>query len=564
MRQQERTSPLAGSALPAHLLKARTGAADPEQRLRVTLRLAARGGDQALLDAAMRLGGQMPAARRHLPRPSLAAAFGPSPEAAKAVAAFCDDHSLELQRSALGGLFVTVAGRAQDLGRAFGVELGLYRMGGHLLRAYEGALRLPAELAPHVAAVLGLDEVSRLAAGRRAGMEYTEPPSIPGNLPTTVAFDYYQYPQGVTGKGAIVAFMESDLVVDLAAIQAFFASLGLPPVTIVLERPDAASADGDTPTLNGEAMMDLKLVGAVAPGATLVGYSLAQSYGYSSDPWIDALVAALDNDTDPCNVMSISLGQPESNWSEQTALAVHVLFAIAGLLGVTVCVASGDYGAPGNPDGAYAQNCAFPASSSYCLACGGTELLLQDQGGARVLTGEVVWNEMQAPGEKRATGGGISTLFTVPEYQQGITLPPPFNPGQPAGRGMPDVAGNAASRSGYALSPQGTGDGFGTSAAAPIWAALAALLVERNAGQAIGFLTPLLYAQQGAGAACCTPILNGNNGPPPGLDGQMTPYACYPAGAPWNACCGLGSPLGNGIAAELGLGATAGTAATAS
>lgn len=552
MVQDERASALAGSAVPKHLLARRDADADPQQRLRVTLRLRPACGEDTLLQAAMRIGAQPLAARRHLARAELAEHYGPAPEAMPAVTAFCAQHGLTVEGTALGGLIVTLAGQAGDFAAAFGVTLGRYTMGGLSLRAYDGALTLPAGLAPFVAAVLGLDEVSRLAATRSAAMEYSEPPSIEGNLPTTVAFDYYQYPRGATGAGTVVAFIESDLVVDLDDIQAFFTSLGLPEVSIVLELPQGPPT-GD-PEINGEATMDLKLVGAVAPGATLVGYTQGQSYGYSDDPWIDSLTAALANETYPCSVMSISLGMPESNWPQQTAFTVHFLFAIAALLGVTVCIASGDFGAPGDPDGAYRQNCAFPASSSFCLACGGTELVLEQQGDARILINEVAWNEMEAPGQKRATGGGISTFFAVPDYQQDLILPAPFNPGQGAGRGLPDVASNAAIKSGYGLLPGGLGDYFGTSAAAPMWAGLAALLVELHAGQPVGFLTPLLYRLQLGGTACCTPIVEGNNGPPPGIDGPVMPEACYPTGAPWNACCGLGSPLGGNIAAALGLG----------
>jgi kumamolisin len=309
-------------------------------------------------------------------------------------------------------------------------------------------------------------------------------------------------------------------------------------------------------TINGEAMMDLKLTGSVAPGATLVVYGQNAHYGYSSNRWIDSLVAALDQPDYRCQVMSMSLGAPESSYSPQTALAVDLLFAVASLCGVTVCVSSGDYGAPGRKTGpergTYEQNCAFPASSSFALACGGTELVLDppaEPGEPAVLKGEVVWNEMTAPDQKRATGGGISMLFPVPEYQQALTLPSPINPGQGPGRGVPDVASNVAHVSGYALGPEHKGGAFGTSAAAPIWAALIALLIEGN-GAPIGFLNPILYRLQLSDGTCCTPIVEGDNGPP---GQEPDSKISFSAGAPWNACCGLGSPLGGNIAKALGI-----------
>ncbi|RZN34002.1 S53 family peptidase [Bradyrhizobium sp. Leo121] len=533
------------SGLPKHLLQAREAVADPDQVLRATLRLVPRCGDEALLARASALGRQPIAGRTFLARGALADEVMPAPEALAAVKAFCHEHGFTLSRTALGGLFVTIEGKAGALACAFGVTIGRYRYGDLVLRAYEGVLRLPAALAPYVRAVLGLDDLSRIAAQPNAA-DFIEPPSLKGNLPTTVAFDYYQYPQDLIGRGATVAFIEQNLKVDLAKIQAYYTKLGVGPVTIVLVPewgPPNTPEDPEPSKLNGEAMMDLKLTGAVAPGATLVGYSIVQDYGYSSDPWVDTLIAALENEKHPCDVMSISLGQPESAWSTQTALCVDFLFAIAGLLGVTVCVASGDFGAPGNLNrgGTYKQNCAFPASSPFCLACGGTELVLSQQGDQRILNGEVVWNEMAEIGQKRATGGGISMLFPVPDFQQTLTLPAPFNEGQTSGRGMPDVASNAAANSSYDV-------GYGTSAAAPMWAALMALLVEGNGGMPIGYLNPRLYELQLGGTECCKPITEGDNGPP---DSNIS----FSAGKPWNACCGLGSPLGSSLAAALGIGA---------
>lgn len=525
------------SALPKHLLQMREGDSDPDEVLRVTLRLSPRGGDDALLARTTALGREPIVARKHLSRSALAAEIGPGRDAHDAVDAFCRQHGFTVSRTALGGLFVTIEGQAGDLGRAFGVSLGRYRCRDRSFRGYEDHITLPAGLIPHVRAVLGLDNFSGISA--QNAVAFSEPPSRKGNKPRVVAFDYYAYPQGLTGQGATVAFIEQDLNVDVDEIQTYYQSQGVGPVSIILEQ---GSSIADTPDkLNGEAMMDLELTGAVAPGATLIAYGVDQNYGYSSDNWIDALIAALENDTNPCNVMSISLGSPEKHWPAQEALSVNILFAIAGQIGVTICVASGDFGAPGNVDGGGTekQNCAFPASSPFCLACGGTELVLT-LGDPPLLTSEVVWNEMAKIGDKAATGGGISLYFTVPDFQQALTLPKPLNEGQPPGRGMPDVAANAAQNSIYNC-------GYGTSAAAPMWAALIALMVEKNEGLPIGYLNPRLYELQLGGAHCCKPIMAGNNGPP----GSSI---SFPAGAPWNACCGLGTPLGSNLMTALGIG----------
>jgi kumamolisin len=564
MTQDRAMSVLQESAVPAHLLHTPAGPVDGAQTLRVALQLHPQCGEDALLARAYALGEQALAERNARSPFSLDPDIKPTDQAVAAVRTFCAEQGFTLERNALGGLFVTIAGRAAELGRAFGVDLRAYRHQDRTFRAYAGCITLPAILAAHVRAVHGLDQVSTLLTQPAKNSDaYTEPPTLANNLPTVVAFDYYQYPPQWTGKGATVAFIESDLAIDLSNIQAFYASLPVGPVKIVpvggyapIKPPDGAMQPIG-PALDGEAMMDLKLTGAVAPDATLVVYGKSEHYGYAEPGWIDTLLAALDQPEYPCQVMSISLGAPECNWVPQTAMAVHLLFAIASLYRVTVCVSSGDYGAPGNSD-AYPQNCAFPASSPFCLACGGTELVLEAQPSPQPpkLVDEVVWNEMTAPYQKLATGGGISMMFQVPDFQQGLALPAGFNTDpqtgapQAPGRGVPDVAANASPKSGYGLDPQHTGTWFGTSAAAPMWAGLIALLVEGNGGRPIGYLNPWLYASQvDVGLDCCKPITEGDNGPP---DWPVS----FAAGAPWNACCGLGTPLGINIAKALGLGET--------
>ena len=77
-------------------------------------------------------------------------------------------------------------------------------------------------------------------------------------------------------------------------------------------------------------------------------------------------------------------------------------------------MASGDNGSSdGVDDGA--DHVDFPASSPYCLACGGTNL--HASGGA--ITSETVWNDGANGG---ATGGGVSGFFALPPYQEGLNV----------------------------------------------------------------------------------------------------------------------------------------------
>jgi len=148
-----------------------------------------------------------------------------------------------------------------------------------------------------------------------------------------------------------------------------------------------------------------------------------------------------------------------------------------------------------------------------------------------------VWNELA--NNEGATGGGISDVFPQPTWQSSANVPPSANPSGNKGRGVPDVAGDADPTTGYDTVVDGqSGVIGGTSAVAPLWAGLLAL-VNESLGQPAGFINPLLY-QNAVTDGGVNDITSGNNG-------------AYSAGPGWDACTGLGSPVGIGVAKALGV-----------
>jgi len=146
-----------------------------------------------------------------------------------------------------------------------------------------------------------------------------------------------------------------------------------------------------------------------------------------------------------------------------------------------------------------------------------------------------VWNELA--NNEGATGGGISDVFPLPSWQNGAGVPPSANPNKNVGRGVPDVTGDADPTTGYVTRVDGNPDVIGgTSAVAPLWAGLIALL-NQSMGKPVGFINPLLYQDAGT-ARDLNDITSGNNG-------------AYSAGPGWDACSGLGSPIGTQVAAAL-------------
>jgi kumamolisin len=145
---------------------------------------------------------------------------------------------------------------------------------------------------------------------------------------------------------------------------------------------------------------------------------------------------------------------------------------------------------------------------------------------------EVVWNDHDG----NSTGGGVSALYDVPSWQSGSRVPPSANKGGAPGRGVPDVAGNADPETGWLV-----GDGVanhpfgGTSAVAPLWAALVAQF-NQHLGARAGFLNPLLY---GLDRSVFNDVPTGGNG------------AYRARRGAWDACTGHGTPRGRALLGAL-------------
>jgi subtilase family serine protease len=192
---------------------------------------------------------------------------------------------------------------------------------------------------------------------------------------------------------------------------------------------------------------------------------------------------------------------------------------------VTVLASSGDTGAIS--DDGPPREASLPASNPLVLAVGGTILDAVSPGGA--YRGEMAWN-----GGTDASGGGYSSLFPRPAYQDDVAR-------AGAARGVPDVAANADSATAMAIAYS---DGSfraaaGTSASTPLWAGVIAL-ADQEAGQHLGFVNPAMYAIARGTAyhQAFHDVVTGDNSVlwPTGV------ITGYNAGPGWDPVTGLGSP----------------------
>lgn len=510
---------LAGSERPAAArIQATHGPVDPSRRIEVTTIL--RRQEELT---------QIPALP--MSREELAARHGASTEDLQLATETFTRLGVEILDADPASRRLRLAGTVEQLSQVFGTSLEEVTSSGphgHDVthRHRTGSLRIPAELDGIITAVLGLDDRPQARAQfhaiplAAATTSYT-PPELA---------KIYNFPAGADGTGQSLAIIELGGGFGQADLDTYFGSLGIagPKVTAVGVDGAANQPGQDSTGADGEVLLDIEVIGALAPKAHILVY-----FAPNTDAgFLNAVINASHTTPAPASI-SISWGQSEDAWTAQARTVFDQALADASALGVTVTAAAGDNG---SADGATdaKDHADFPASSPHALACGGTRLDADPALGK--IRSETVWND----GPHSSTGGGYSDTFPTPAWQSGLSpharhhkpAPTPAPGGH--GRGLPDVSAVADPQTGYKVRVDGTDMVIGgTSAVAPLWAALVALLAQ-STNRRFGQIQPLLYSR----TAGFHDITTGNNG-------------TYKAAAGWDPCTGLGSPDGTALLSAI-------------
>jgi kumamolisin len=480
-------------------------------------------------------------------------AYGADPAELNAVAGFAKGAGLDVLETDAAKRSIIVRGTASAISNAFNVQLNEYRYRRGTYRGHDDEVKVPANIADFVEAVVGL--TNRKVAARhfstisaRRTSPAMDPPNTRPLTPAQVAA-LYNFPDG-DGAGQTVGLYEMatyDQAGNLVPagytrsdVAATMTALGNLPLPRLIDVPiDGIENSGVS---DGETGLDITVVGAIAPAATIAVYFA----GAEVQNMIHALQKMIHPSAgDPVpNIVSISYGWgPDDldtpNFSDAEWAQFVQLFEDAAINKISVLVSSGDSGAFSESDTQAQVN--YPGSDVWVTSCGGSTL--------GNVTGssceEWVWNDVgidgRAPG---ATGGGISARFPVPSYQTSASVKVRNGTGK-AGRGVPDIAGNASEASGYlqvfnGSAPEPVG---GTSAVAPLYAGLVAR-INANNGFPAGFLNPLLYSLPASAFRDIT-------GAPGPANNDFRGVKGYPAGPGWDPCTGLGSVNGQALQSAL-------------
>jgi kumamolisin len=551
------------------------GPADPNEVLRIAIKVRPRS---AIPDPAIQ-GAMLPTQR---PAPQSyaqhVATYGADPADIDKVVQFAKDHNLTVVESDAGQRMVVVRGTVKDVCAAFGTSLEMYhsKATGHTYRGRVGELQVPAALAGIVTVATGFDNRRLVKRGGRHGRVKAKPGAGATAIAAARAVDesavvsffppqlarIYNFPTDLDGTGQCIALLEFGGGFDTNDLKTYFQNdlkdFGIAEPSIQAVSADGTQNDPNDPNIppedraDGEVMLDIEVAGAMAPGAKIAVYFSS----FTERGWVEAITKAVHDTTNHPSVISISWGFAEQedaggfSFSQAVMDDIDTTLKEAANLHKTVLLAAGDDGSIDGdfPDGGTVVHVDFPASSPHVLSVGGTTLVTDGDTNNQV-TDEVVWSNgirSDGPGHG-STGGGISEHFPRPAWQAEANVPASASTGF-AGRGVPDVA--AVADGAYTVRFGGRpilGEG-GTSAAAPLWAALIAMINQKLAtipgATPVGYFNPLLYNTLGRSNAF-KDITSGTN------DAHGNLRGAYTAGPGWDACSGWGSPNGKNLLRSL-------------
>jgi subtilase family serine protease len=528
---------------------------------------------------------QSPLFHRYLRPGQFGSRFGPAVAAVAAVRGALRQAGLSPGPVAPDRLSIPVIAPAAAVERAFGTALVRFRLpGGQVVFTNSSAPAIAAAAAPYVGGILGLSNVYVVhsmtarpvpVAPHRGGLSAGQPvrsPDTAGPRPCSgaraegaktgtftaneLASHYLMSPLyglGDFGRGVRVALFELEPN-RTSDIRSFESCYGV-HTPVRYHKVDSGSP-GPAYGAGGEAALDIENIAALAPGVSVDVYR-----GPPSNTGIyDTYQAIVQADHD--QVISTSWGGCEADAPGSLVTAEQSLFKQAASQGQTVFASAGDSGSTGcdvpgdaNPSVLSADD---PATQPYVIAVGGTSV----SGSA-----DTTWNDSAIDGG--AGGGGRSVYWCMPAYQYKPRIPGLIsslseqNSSCPAAQGKyvreePDVSADANPETGYVIYWNDSWNAIGgTSAAAPLWAAIAALTDAspfcaayksgdpglQPAGLYAMFSQDISYIRSPSVPEVFYDVTRGSNDyTPSGYTGKL-----FPATAGYDMASGLGAPLVSGL-----------------
>jgi subtilase family serine protease len=485
------------------------------------------------------------------------ARYAPAPSSVAAVRNWLRDQGFKVTKTLPSGMYVAVSGTVGQVETTFGSKIHNYSYQGKQVYANTSQLSLPAgtptAVSGAISGIVGVDQGSELKQiadpepgpppGARFGVQPCsayygqkvatdkpkaygkhQPYAVCGYTPSQLQSAYGEsslIKQGIDGRGYTVAITDAYAAPTiLSDAQKYNQVHGQPlfkagqfsqiiPEADGFDNTDLCGAQG----WYGEETLDVEAVHAMAPGANVIYVGAPDCLSGLDLAWaniIDSHFADVVTNSWTDGVDDVALlGNAYVTFYEQFSTE-------AAITGITVNFSSGDDGdhTSGGTDVA-SKTVEFPADLPYVTGVGGSSVFIGSKG---QWLGEQGWQTAYSALNKNTWGkavyssvggGGTSTLFTQPWYQQGKvpTSESEYYSNAPM-RTVPDIAMDADPNTGMIVGetqvfPDGTyWDQYrigGTSLGSPLLAGLVAVADQAH-HKALGFINPLYYSMIGTSA----------------------------------------------------------------
>lgn len=462
-----------------------------------------------------------PSYHQYLTVGQFAQEFGPTAGQQQAVENYLTGQGFTITQTYPNHMLIDFSGPQSLAEQVFGVTINDYQTPlGRDFFANATTPTLPQYLASYITYVGGLDNATQFyhppvpsrSGSHASGNAASTCPSagsgsgggglfgggtayIPSQFAT--AYNYSGlYNAGLHGEGQTVGLFELDgySQSDIQTYTQCFGGGSVPISNTILDGFNGQPGQGAI-----EVELDIETVLGMAPnlGKLVVYEAPNTTQGYNDE------FARIVSDRTP--VISVSWGQCETAAGQQEITQENQYFQEAAAQGQTILVAAGDSGSEGCFSQTYDTSLVTddPAGQPYVTGVGGTNLTLNSD---NTYSTETVWNGGFFGG---AGGGGLSQFWKMPSWQTGPGVQNSYSNGM---RETPDVSLDADPATGYDVyctaGSSCTGGGLGgttggwitvggTSAAAPMWAAMIALTNEdaaHHGKSVVGFLNPSIYS----------------------------------------------------------------------
>lgn len=478
------------------------------------------------------------------------ALFGATDAELAQVTAWLTAHGFAIDEIPAGRKIVLFSGTASQISDTFHTEIHHYLVSGATHIANNQDPQVPQALAGLVNGVVSLHDFRhspQIASQRPLDSTPAYSAGSTHNLfPADFAAIYNLNPlfsAGTSGAGVAIAIVGRSNI-NIGDVEAFRTIAGMP-----VNKPDVIVAGADpglVPRDQDESTLDAEWSGAVAPQAAV---KLVVATSTQTTDGIDLAAAYIVNHA-LAPVMSVSYGSCEQEMGAAELTFYNQLWQQAASEGISVIVASGDSGAAGcsaaTEQAGTAPGVNGLCSSPYSTCVGGTQFNEGENpaqywaasnsagyGSALGYIPEHVWNESAIAGGTGlwSSGGGVSTVYPQPEWQAEVSGAAGAN----GMRAVPDVSLAAANHDGYFMVENGSRwIVSGTSAAAPSFAGILALVIGAMHGASLGNANPGLYALVNSASSPFHATQAGNNSVP-GVAGFTA------SGLSYNLATGLGS-----------------------